>query len=316
MKKKNLLFIIDPIGTLLPNDTTFAIMAEAFARGHAVWITTVSEICVRSGGAAHAAVTRIAAYSKPKMRWKILGNKDAALEGFSLIFMRKNPPYDIGYVFATLLLSLVNAKKTFIINDPAALRNFNEKLGVLQFQRFIPDTIVTKRRGDIIAFLKKHKKIVLKPLGGFGGQEVVVLDGKDKNRNALLEMLTRRQSRYVTAQKYIPEVKHGDKRVLVLNGEILGQENRVAASDDHRSNISAGGTSHKTSLTAKETKMCEAVGKVLASQGIYFAGLDLIGGYITEINVTSPTGLVEMSEYEGKRLERKVVDFLENKTDK
>lgn len=297
----NILFIIDPIEKLhRETDTTLAIMEKALRRKHAVWITTVADIFIKDVRPfAHAAL------------WKNRKHATLALEKFPVIFMRKDPPFSIDYVMTTSILSLVDPKKSFIINNPAALRNFNEKLGIFQFAEFIPPTLVSKKYSDIIAFLKAHKKIVLKPLEGFGGDEIIVLNHKDKNRNVLLEMLTHRETRFIMAQKYLEEVIRGDKRVLLLNGEILGAQNRVAGPFDHRSNISAGGTSYKTRLTQREKKICKVVGKALLEQGIYFAGLDFIGGYITEINVTSPTGLVKMNEHEGVRLEKRVVDFIE-----
>lgn len=299
----NILFIIDPIEKLhVETDTTLAIMEEAYRRKHRVWITTVSDFYIEDG--------------KPRARmtlWKKKETRDLALEEIPIIFMRKDPPFTIDYVMTTSLLSLVDPKKSFIINNPSALRNFNEKLGIFQFPKFIPPTMVAKKYADIIGFLKKYKKIVLKPLEGFGGQEIIVLNSKDKNRNALLEMLTRSETRFLMAQKFLPAVSKGDKRILILDGKILGQQNRIASTDDYRSNISAGGKSYKTRLTSREKKICEIVGKTLREQGIYFAGIDLIGGLITEINVTSPTGLVKINEHEGRKLERKVVDWMEGK---
>lgn len=297
----NILFIIDPIKKLhRETDTTLAIMEEANQRDHHVWTSEVSDL--RLEGKTPWGRLR---------RFKKESACDIPLEQIPIIFMRKDPPFTIDYVMTTSLLSLINPKKSFIINHPTALRNFNEKLGIFQFPEFIPPTIVTKKYSDIIAFLKKEKKIVLKPLEGYGGDEIVVLDQKDKNRNALLEILTRKETRFIMAQKYLAAVKHGDKRVLILDGKILGQQNRVAPTDDHRSNISAGGKSYKTRLTPREKKICEIVGKALLKQGIYFAGIDLIGGLITEINVTSPTGLVKINEHEGKKLEKEVVNWLE-----
>lgn len=299
----NILFIIDPIEKLhVETDTTLAIMEEAYRRKHHVWMATVSDLYMKDG--------------KPRARmtlWEKKRTRNAALEEISVIFMRKDPPFTIDYVLTTSLLSLVDPKKSFIINNPSALRNFNEKLGIFQFAKFIPPTIVTKKYADIIGFLKKYKKIVLKTLEGFGGQEIIVLDLKDKNRNVLLEMLTRSETRFLMVQKFLSAVSQGDKRVLILNGEILGAQNRIASADDYRSNISAGGKSYKTRLTPREKKICEIVGKTLREQGIYFAGIDLIGGLITEINVTSPTGLVKINEHEGRKLEKKVVKWMEKR---
>lgn len=306
----NILFIIDPLETLhLETDTTFIIMAEVHRRGHGVWTATLKDLFMKHH-IPWGKTTKLSVNGKSKS-WKILQTREGPLENFAVIFMRKDPPFSMDYIAATSLLSLVNPKKTFVLNHPAALRNFNEKLGILQFPDLIPETMVSKRYEDFITFLKKHKKIVLKPLEGFAGEEVIILEKADKNRNALLEMLTRKETRYLMAQRYLKEVRRGDKRVLILNGKILGQQNRMAHPSDHRSNISAGGISHKTKLTGKEQQICERIGKTLLTQGIYFAGIDLIGGFVTEINITSPTGLVKINEHEGAHLERKIVDFLE-----
>lgn len=285
-----LLFIIDPIEKLLSNDTSVALMKEAKRRGHKVSHCYVEDLRMAHHIAFHGSIP---------------------LENYQIILMRKNPPFTLDYFMAVSILGFVNPKKTFVVNHPNALRTFTEKMGILQFQRFIPDTLVSKKYSDFVSFLRKHKKIVLKPLESFGGYGVFVLQAKDKNRNAILELLTQHQTRFIMAQKYLTKVKHGDKRVLVLNGEVLGAENRIGHPEDHRSNISTGGLSHKTSLSARERRMCEIVSKRLAEQGIYFAGLDLIGGYITEINITSPTGLIEINRHDRLHLEKLIVDFLE-----
>lgn len=311
MRALDILFIIDPPEELhLETDTTFAIMAEACRRSHNVWTATLKDLSVK-GCVPWGNVTKLSVSGGKKKTWKVLSIRQAPLESIPVIFMRKDPPFSTDYIAATLLLSLVNPNKSFILNHPNSLRNFNEKLGILQFPNFIPETIVSKRYSNFTEFLDKHKKIVMKPLEGFAGSEIIILEQGDKNKNAILEMLTHKENRYVMAQRYLPEVKRGDKRVLVLNGKILGQQNRIAHPSDHRSNISAGGSSHKTTLSAKERNMCERVAKSLLAQGIYFAGIDLIGGFITEINITSPTGLVKINEHEGTKLEKKVVDFLE-----
>lgn len=298
---KKMLFIIDPLESLtVETDTTLLIMAEAAKRGHAAWTTTVEELKINKG--------------KPQAlctQWISDKQKQQELQNFDIIFMRKDPPFDMDYIMATYILSLAQSKKTFVINNPTGLRNFNEKLGIFQFQKYIPPTLVSKKKADFEAFLKEHKSIVLKPLEGFGGHGVFVLSVGDKNKNALLETMTKEETVYVMAQKYLSEVKEGDKRILILNGKILGQHNRLAAKDDHRSNISAGGTSAGATLNPNERAIAEDIGAELLKQGIYFAGLDMIGKYITEINITSPTGVAKINEHDGVHLEEKIVDFLE-----
>lgn len=312
--KKAFLFIIDPIHTLdFKNDASFLIMAEAKNRGHEVWFTTIEELNVKNSKP-HTHAAEIYAISSEKKTWEIGKQMDAPLEKFPIILMRKDPPFSIDYVMATYILSLVNDKKSFILNHPAALRNFNEKVGILQFPKFIPDTIVTKRYEDVKKFLAKHKTIVLKPLERSSGQEVIILHTSDKNRNSLLEILTHKETRYIMAQKYLKEVSKGDKRICVLNGRIIGAYNRIAHESDHRSNLHSGGTAKKVILTPVEASVCSRIAKSLVKQGIYFAGIDMIGGKITEINVTSPGGGFDiMNKGESVKMESKIVNYLETK---
>lgn len=310
----NILFIIDPLESLhLETDTTFAMAACAKRRKNRVWICGVHDLSLQKNTPFAFATELEKIQSGRRKTWEKGKSEGQPLAAFQCILMRKDPPVTTDYIMATSLLSLVDRKKTLVVNEPELLRNFNEKLGILQFPKYIPETMVSKRRKDFIDFLQEHRMIVLKPLEGYGGHEIIVLDTKDKNRNSLLEMLTRHETRFVMAQRYLSEVKYGDRRVLLLDGEILGVQNRVAAADDHRSNISAGGSSHKGSLTPHERKIAEHVGAVLKKQGGYFIGLDLIGEYITEINVTSPTGLVKINEHDGVRLEENVLQWIEKK---
>lgn len=307
----NILFIIDPIEQLdLEIDTTFLIMAEAYIRKHTMWIATLQDLRVENGIPC-GTLTELEEISRERKDFRKGVMRDTPLSHMSVIFMRKDPPFTIDYVMATYILSLVQKKKTFIINDPAALRNFNEKMGIFQFSKYIPPTIVTKQYKGITAFLQKYKKIVLKPLEKASGQEVIVLDSKDKNRNSLLEMLTHNEKRYLMAQEYLPEAQSSDKRVILLNGKIIGQYVRFPHPSDHRSNFLAGGTYAKTILTQREKYICLSVAKRLASEGIYLAGIDIIGGYLVEINVTSPGGFKEVDEFQSARAEEKVLDFLE-----
>lgn len=304
----NILFIIDPIEKLhAETDTTLVIMKEAARRGHSVWMCRLEDLYI--DGAQTRSQARARVRSFPDSRH----TRDTALSTMQVICMRKDPPWNTDYLIATMILSLVDGKKTFILNNPEALRNFNEKLGIFNFRKFIPPSIVAKTYGLIDRFLAKHGTIVLKPLEGYGGSGIVVLHKKDKNKRSLIEMLTHRENRYIMAQKYLPEIKDGDLRVLVLNGKILGVQKRLAAADDHRSNISAGGSSHRGRLSVRQKAMCGEVARKLIKDGIYFAGLDIIGNNITEINITSPTGLVKINGHEKVKLEKKVVDFLEKR---
>jgi len=303
-----MLFVIDPLESLVPgHDTSLAVMEEADRRDHSVWWCTLHDL--RLARKKPEATLRRIRYAKKK--WEEVEKRDLPLEKMNIIFMRKDPPFNIDYVMATSILSYTNKKRTIILNDPDALRTFNEKLGIFEFTEYIPDTIVTKCKGTLASFLKKHKKIVLKPLELNSGHGIFVLEHGDKNRGSLLEMMTDGEQKYIMAQRYLPEIKHGDKRVIILDGEVIGAVNRIAPPHDHRSNLHTGATPRKIKLTADNMEMCQDIAKRLKTMGIYFAGLDLIGNYITEINVTSPTGIVEIEKLYGVQLQRNVVDFFE-----
>lgn len=317
MKKLAFLFIIDPIHTLdFKNDASFLMMAEAKRRGHTIWMTNVEDLHIEPVGPSEyrpgAQVTEITWIDGVAKKWKTGKSIKKSLDEFPIILMRKDPPFSVDYIIATYILSLVNPKKSFVFNNPAALRNFNEKIGIFQFPKFIPKTIVTKRYEEIKKFSDEQGTIVLKPLERSSGQEVIILNKKDKNRNSLLEILTQNESRFIMAQKYLPAVRKGDKRICILNGKIVGMYNRIAHASDYRSNLHSGGTATKTTLTAAEHKICTTIAETLRDQGIYFAGIDMIGGYVTEINVTSPGGGFELMN-QGKhiKIEAQIIDFLE-----
>ncbi len=309
----NLLFITDPYEKLdLVNDASILIMAEAHRRGHRVWITTADNLRV-DHDIPKGILTLLTSVSGERKIWKEGKTEDRGLDSMDLIFMRKDPPFTVDYIIATYILSLAVSRGVRVMNDPMALRNFNEKMGILQFSRFIPPTLVTKKYADLSAFLKRHGPIVLNPLERSSGQEVIVLHQKDKNRNSLFEILTKGETRYIMAQKYLSAVKQGDKRIFILNGEIAGAYVRFSHPSDHRTNLHSGGTSAPTKLSAREKAACKGVGSSLKKLGIFFAGIDMIGGFITEINVTSPGGGFDVVNKEAKiKLEEKIVDFMES----
>lgn len=298
---KNFLFIIDPIEKLHhETDTSLIIMTAAKKRGHSVWYCDVNELQLE-GDIQSAVMHQFETNSSAQMR----------LDEMAVIFMRKDPPVNESYITATHILSLVDKKKTRVINAPEALRDFNEKLIINNFPEFIAPTLVAADSASIRNFISEHKIVVMKPVNEFAGRGIFVVHSTDSNISPFIEHMTAHGSKHCIVQKYLPEVKDGDTRVLILNGTILGSQKRVAQPGEHRSNISAGGSSHQGQLTDIEQKMCTKIGAWLKEKGIVFAGIDLIGGYCTEINITSPTGLVKMNEHDNAHYEENVVDFME-----
>jgi len=227
--------------------------------------------------------------------------------------MRKDPPFTLDYIFSTYVLSLI-PPTTFVMNDPKGLREANEKMYILNFPQAIPPTIVTKRVARAKTFLDEvGGEMILKPLFGCGGYSVFYTHKDDKNLNALLELMTEAEREFIMAQKYLPEIRTGDKRIILLDGQPLGATLRVPKADELRGNIHVGGECHKAELTERDLFLCRSIAARLRQDGLYLVGLDVIGDYITEINVTSPTGVQEINRLDNACLEAKVIDFVEQK---
>jgi glutathione synthase len=226
------------------------------------------------------------------------------------VFMRKDPPFDMDYIFNTYLLELA-AAETLVLNHPASLRSVNEKLFALHFPDLIPRTLVSSDRAEIRAFVAQESKAVLKPLDAKGGEGVFILKSDDSNLNALLDLMTRDGQRKIVVQQYIPEARSGDKRVLMIDGEVCGWFQRVPAQGEHRANLNAGGYAAACELTAHDRHICALVGPALKAAGLYFVGLDIIGDYLIEINVTSPTGMQEALQLTGNNAAARLIDRVE-----
>jgi glutathione synthase len=305
--------VMDPIAAIdIRKDTTFVLMLEAQRRGHEIHYMELDDLFVRDGlPLAHA---RRLSLRRGPGHFSFRGSSTRRLDGFDVILMRKDPPFDLKFFFATHLLSLVDRRRCLIVNDPRALREANEKLYALNFPDLIPPTLVSSEVNRLKAFMRSQGgEMIVKPLDGCGGSGVFYLRRKDRNTNALLESATDQGKRAVMAQRYIPEVRRGDKRIMVLDGEPLGAILRVPRADENRSNLHVGGRAVKTDLTRREREICRALAPDLKKQGLYFVGLDVIGGYLTEVNVTSPTGVQEINRINRVRLERRVLDFIEDK---
>jgi glutathione synthase len=285
-------------------------MLEAQARGHALWHYHVRDLALSAG--------RVTAWAKPVTVRREKGNHFAfgpeeELDlgaGADVVLMRQDPPFDMAYITATHILEHVHPQ-TLVVNDPAHVRNAPEKLFVTHFPDLMPETLVTADRRRIMRFREKHGEIILKPLFGNGGAGVFLVKPDDMNLNALLEMFTERSREPLVVQRYVPAVRQGDKRIILVEGEALGAVNRVPAANEARSNMHIGGRPEKTALTEREQEICAAIGPELRKRGLIFVGIDVIGGYLTEINVTSPTGLQEITRFDGVKLEERIWDAIE-----
>ena len=306
---------MDPIaGVNIDADSTFVLALEAQARGHLLYHYGPKNLTFRNG--------RLYARAEPLKVQRERGNHYTLgpselidLAGVDVVLMRQDPPFDMAYITATHLLERIHPQ-TLVVNDPASVRNAPEKLFVTQFPELMPPTLITSDRREIDAFRDEHKDIIVKPLFGNGGAGVFRIREGDENLGSLLEMFASISREPLMIQRYIPEVRQGDKRVILIDGEPAGAVLRVPATGEARANLHVGGKAVKTSLTAREREICTAIGPSLRAQGLIFVGIDVIGDYITEINVTSPTGLQEINRFDEVKLEARIWDAIEAKLDR
>jgi glutathione synthase len=307
---------MDPVDKInIDKDTTFVLMLEAQRRGHELYFMEVDDLFVR-GGTTHGHYRRIElARATPHSR---LGEPTTgALDDFDTVWMRKDPPFDMKFFFATHLLSLIDPSKCFVMNNPKGLREANEKLYAMRFPEQIPQTLVSSNMERLKAFMTDlGGEMIVKPLDGCGGSGVFYLNAQDRNTNSILEAATDNGKRLVMGQRYLPEIRQGDKRIIVLNGEPLGAVLRVPLELETRGNIHVGGQCIKTEVTARDREICAALAPLLRADGLYFVGLDVIGSFLTEVNVTSPTGIQEINALNGVCIERQVIDFVEGQVEK
>lgn len=301
---------MDPIETInIDADSTFVLMLEAQARGHALWHYLPRDLAL-SGGRVLARANPVTVQRKQGAHWSFGPEEELDLGRMDVVLMRQDPPFDMAYITATHILEHIHPK-TLVVNDPASVRNAPEKLFVTHFPELMPETLVTADRRQIMRFREKHGDIILKPLFGNGGAGVFHLKPDDSNLNALIEMFTERSREPLVVQKYVPEVRRGDKRIILVDGVAMGAINRVPAAGEARSNMHVGGRPEPTTLTDREREICERIGPALKERGLIFVGIDVIGDYLTEINVTSPTGLQEIARFDGVYLERAIWDAIE-----
>ncbi|MGB6536935.1 MAG: glutathione synthase [Xanthobacteraceae bacterium] len=303
---------MDPIERInISGDSTFALLLEAQNRGHTISYYTPDQLVLRDG--------TVAAEVRPLSVRDILGNHftlgepcQLNLATFDVVLLRQDPPFDLAYISTTHMLERIHPR-TLVVNDPSGVRNAPEKIFVTDFPDLMPPTLITRNHAAIKAFRAEHGDIVMKPLYGLGGQAVFRLAPDDLNFGSLYDLFATMLREPWVVQKFLPAVREGDKRIILVDGEFAGAINRVPAADDLRSNMVRGGAAAATELTDREREICTRLGPALRQRGLFFAGIDVIGGFLTEINVTSPTGIRAVKKFGGPDIAALIWDKIEAK---
>jgi glutathione synthase len=312
-------FIIDPIEKLDPtHDSSVAMMEAADRMGHQVYTTTAQQLAVMGGRA--AAYVRLTHFQPVKLaegRWQAVAEwfqQEAAeflfLDEMTAVFMRTDPPVDVPYLYTTYILDCIDPRKTLVVNDPNGLRAANEKMFALQFSAWMTETIVARDRDIIRKFVEDQGSAVMKPLGGKAGEGILFLQPEDRNLNSLVEISTQWGKFPMMVQKFLPAAKDGDKRIILVDGQPLGAIDRIPTGKEFRGNMAVGGRVAKAEITERELQMCTEIAPVLKKYGLYFVGIDVIGGYLTEVNVTSPTGIREIDRLNDTDLGQQVMEWV------
>jgi glutathione synthase len=303
---------MDPIESInIDADSTFALALEAQRRGHKLLHYLPHDLSL-SGGQVLARVRPLAVRRVPGDHFTLDAQAIRDLAEVDMVLMRQDPPFDMAYITATHLLQHIHPR-TLVVNDPVEVRNAPEKLFVTHFPELMPPTLITSDRHQIVAFREQHRDIIVKPLFGNGGAGVFHVDPEDDNLNALVEMFTSLYREPIVVQKYLPEVRQGDKRIILIDGRAAGAIARVPAKGEARANLHVGGRATKSSLDEREEEICATIGPELKRRGLVFVGIDVIGGYLTEINVTSPTGIQEIGRFDDVSLEGQLWDAFEER---
>jgi len=307
-----LAFILDPLASLKAyKDSSVAMMREAHRRGHEVH-ALMREALTWRDGVVGAAATRLALYPDHQQWAAELEREHQPLSGFDAVLMRQDPPFDFEYVTATWLLERAEAGGARVFNKPKAIRDHNEKIAITEFPQFIATTLVARDAVDLDAFIDEMGDVILKPLDGMGGSSIFRVSSADPNRNVIVETLTNHGARTIMAQRYIPEISKGDKRILLIAGEpVPFCLARIPKPGESRGNLAAGGTGVAQPLSSRDLEIATTLGPILAARGLLLVGLDVIGDYLTEINVTSPTCFVEIAEQSGCNVAGLFIDALE-----
>jgi glutathione synthase len=305
---------MDPIAAIAPaTDSTFAMLLEASRRGWEIEYMELADVRLRSGRA--EASTRILDVRDSTTDWFTLGPRhDRRLGDLDVILMRKDPNVDLEFITATWILEAAEREGTIVANRPQALRDANEKIAATWFPRFAPPSLVSRDRAALRRFIEAEGKVALKPLDAMAGRSVFIVEATDPNATVILEDITRRGTRSIIAQRFLPAVTEtGDKRILMVDGEpVRGALARFPAPGQFRANLAAGGRGEPAELNERELLICREVGPVLREKGLYFAGIDVIDGWLTEINVTSPTGIRQIDRHFGTNVAKMLLDVLES----
>ena len=294
----NIAIQMDPVSSIdIKGDTTFALALKAQERGHSLWYYTPDKLSYNEGVISAVGQT-LRLFDNPAHFFETSSFEERPLQEFDVVLMRQDPPFDMAYITATHLLEML-PPTTKVINNPAEVRNAPEKLLVTLFSELMPPTLISRDADKIKAFREHYQDIIIKPLFGNGGAGVFRLQEADQNLNALLEMFFATSREPVMVQKYLEEVRAGDKRIILINGEAKGAINRVPQEGEARSNLHVGGSAQAVELTKRDIEICNIIGPELKKRGLVFVGIDVIGDYLTEINVTSPTGIREIEAFTG-----------------
>jgi glutathione synthase len=314
MKSVRIGMVMDPIATITPaKDSSLAMLLAAQSRGYELICFEMNDLRLANGEArGHGRATRV--MDSDEHWFEQSDPVDMPLADLDVILMRKDPPFDMEYVYSTYILERAELAGALIVNRPASLRDMNEKAYTAWFPQCCPDTLITRDMSELKAFKDHHQRIVVKPLDGMGGKSIFVVDHRDNNANVIFETLTADQTRFTMAQTYIPEILAGDKRIILIDGKAPDVAlARIPDADDNRGNLVMGASAEIRELTDRDRWICEQVGPELSRRGVIFAGLDVIGDYLTEINVTSPTGIREICKYADVDLASALMDCIEEK---
>ena len=306
---------MDPIDRIdIRGDSTFALLLEAQKRGHTLFYYTPQNLSL-SGTALRARGQTLRVKDQEGDHYHVAEARVENLSNWDVVLLRQDPPFDMAYITSTHLLERIHPK-TLVVNNPAEVRNAPEKIWVLEFPDLMPPTLVTRQLADVEAFRREYKDIILKPLYGNGGASVFRLQPGDTNLGSLVELFQTVFREPFMVQQYRPEVRAGDKRIILVDGDVAGAINRVPSEGETRSNLHVGGTAKKTDLTKRERDICERLAPELKRRGLIFTGIDVIGDYLTEINVTSPTGIRQVKAFGGNDIAAMIWDVIEGKSER
>lgn len=308
----NLGVVMDPIESIkVKKDSTFAMLLEAQARGWQIYYMQMVDLCLKDGQP-YADMQRITVTDRTEQWFDVLETKHCPLSTLDVVLMRKDPPVDNDYYYATHILELAERAGTLVVNKPRSLRDANEKLFTAWFGQCTPATLVSRKHADLVEFVSQQKDVIIKPLDAMGGASIYRIRESDPNMNVIIETITAYQQHYVMAQRFIPEIRHGDKRILIIGGEPVPYAlARIPAKGETRGNLAVGGTGVGVELNQRDRWICQQVAPTLIEKGLLFVGLDVIGDYLTEINVTSPTCIRELDSIYGLNISGLLMDVIE-----